>query len=59
MKIQESWNAETLPDALAQAKAYFEPSRAVDSRKPDRLPPSTLFQYHNMHKKRPCQPSPL
>jgi hypothetical protein len=30
---------------------------AVGSRKPDRLPPSTLFQLHNMHKKRPRQPS--
>jgi hypothetical protein len=59
MKIQESWNAEMLPDAVAQAKAYFEPSRAVGSRKLDRLPTSTLFQLHNMHKKRPRQTSPL
>jgi hypothetical protein len=59
MKIQESWNVDMLSDAAAQAKTPFEPSRAVDSRNLDRLPPSTLFQLHNMHKKRPRQTSPL
>jgi hypothetical protein len=58
MKIHESWNAETLPDAVAHAKTPFEPSRAGDSSKPDRLPPSTLFLLRSMHKKRPCEPSP-